>query len=167
MGISVLDVLIVSYIGIPFFGVCAGFALYRLILPCPALVVDNEGIIDRASALAVGFISWDEIKRIMPYTYMGQAMLGIEPKDLSTVLARQGWLKRCLIRMNLRLGCAAINIPQVILPITIDELAGRMMLHFGDDFFIDDLLKSNPAFQALLAKSKASERKPFSPGSGG
>ncbi len=33
-----------------------------------------------------------------------------------------------------------------------------------DDSLIDDLLQSNPAFQALLAKSKAAPRRPFAPG---
>src|SRR5262245_23520163 len=35
-----------------------------------------------------------------------------------------------------------------------------------DDSLIDDLLQSDPAFQALVAKSKAAPRKPFSPASG-
>jgi len=33
-----------------------------------------------------------------------------------------------------------------------------------DDSVVDDLLQSNPAFQALVAKSKAGPRKPFTPG---
>ena len=36
-----------------------------------------------------------------------------------------------------------------------------------DDSLIDDLLQSNPAFQALVAKSKTSPRKPFTPAAGG
>ena len=36
-----------------------------------------------------------------------------------------------------------------------------------DDSLIDELLASNPKFQALVAKSKASPRKPFAAGSGG
>ncbi len=36
-----------------------------------------------------------------------------------------------------------------------------------DDSLVNDLLQSNPAFQALLAKSKASPRKPFVPGTQG
>lgn len=32
-----------------------------------------------------------------------------------------------------------------------------------DDSLIDELLASNPKFQALVAKSKASPRKPFKP----
>jgi len=33
-----------------------------------------------------------------------------------------------------------------------------------DDSLVDDLLESNPHFQALLTKSKARQRKPFVPG---
>lgn len=36
----------------------------------------------------------------------------------------------------------------------------------GEDSLIDDLLQSNPEFQELVAKSKASRRKPFTPSSG-
>jgi len=36
-----------------------------------------------------------------------------------------------------------------------------------DDDLMDELLVTNPKFQALVAKSKASPRKPFSMGAGG
>ncbi|CUQ65135.1 hypothetical protein [Candidatus Nitrospira inopinata] len=36
-----------------------------------------------------------------------------------------------------------------------------------DDSLTDELLATNPKFQALVAKSKASPRKPFAAGSGG
>lgn len=36
----------------------------------------------------------------------------------------------------------------------------------GDDPLIDDLLQSNPAFQSLVAGSKAGPRKPFAPQAG-
>jgi hypothetical protein len=36
-----------------------------------------------------------------------------------------------------------------------------------DDSLMDELLASNPRFQALVAKSKASPRKPFPSGQGG
>ena len=37
----------------------------------------------------------------------------------------------------------------------------------GDDDLTDQLLQTNPAFQALVAKSAASPRKPFAPGRAG
>jgi hypothetical protein len=36
----------------------------------------------------------------------------------------------------------------------------------GDDDLINELIESDPSFRALLAKSKASPRKPFSSGLG-
>ncbi len=50
-------------------------------------------------------------------------MLVIVPKDSDAILARQNWIKKRLLRMNLRLGYPLINIPQVILPVTVDQLA--------------------------------------------
>jgi hypothetical protein len=35
-----------------------------------------------------------------------------------------------------------------------------------DDSLVDELLASNPKFQALVAKSKTSRRKPFATGTG-
>jgi hypothetical protein len=43
-------------------------------------------------------------------------------------------------------------------------LAIRSLDPDEDDSLIDELLASNPKFQALVAKSKASTRKPFVPG---
>jgi hypothetical protein len=37
----------------------------------------------------------------------------------------------------------------------------------GDDSLVDELLASNPKFQALVAKSKTSPRKPFAAGDRG
>jgi len=37
----------------------------------------------------------------------------------------------------------------------------------GEDSLMDDLLASNPKFQALVAKSKSSARKPFATGNRG
>jgi hypothetical protein len=45
-------------------------------------------------------------------------------------------------------------------------LAIRTLEPQEDDTLIDELLESNPSFQALVTKSKASSRKPFAPGGG-
>ncbi len=46
-------------------------------------------------------------------------------------------------------------------------LAIQLLDPQGDDTLIDELLESNPEFQALVAQSKASPRKPFSVGDQG
>jgi hypothetical protein len=123
MGAPVLAIAVAAGAGVPFFGACAVYLLHRLVVPRPALVVDEEGIYDNATLMAVGLIRWEEIERVEVYRFQGQVILGIYPKNLVAVLARQGWLKRRLIRLNLKLGCAPINIPEVAVPIKVEELA--------------------------------------------
>ncbi len=46
-------------------------------------------------------------------------------------------------------------------------LAIQSLEPVGDDSLIDELLASDPKFRALVAKSKAAARKPFSPSAEG
>jgi len=126
MGVGLVPGVVAAYVGIPFFGACAAYALYRLFVVRPSVVVDDQGITDNATASGAGFIAWEEIDRIAVYTFNGQSLLGIYPKDLHLMLARKGWLKQTLIRLNRWPGLAPINIPQIVLPITVDELAKRI-----------------------------------------
>ncbi|MBO0721229.1 MAG: hypothetical protein J2P41_10420, partial [Blastocatellia bacterium] len=48
-----------SWVGIPFFIFCFSYACYRLFVPKPAVIVNNQGIFDNASALSAGLVSWD------------------------------------------------------------------------------------------------------------
>jgi hypothetical protein len=121
MGLSLWKVIIVSYVGVPFFGLCLVYAIYRLVVRKPAVVVNKDGIFDNASAAGAGFIRWEEIANIFPYDYMGHRMLGINLVDEAAILARQPALKRALARMNGKI-VAPFNIPQSTLPISVDEL---------------------------------------------
>lgn len=116
-------VLLASYVGVPFFGACALYAAYRLVRHKPSIEIDATGIMDNASAVAVGHLGWDEIDYVKPYEYSGQSMLGIFPKDLDALLARQTAWRRSLMKMGLGMGAAPVNIPQAILPMTVEELA--------------------------------------------
>jgi hypothetical protein len=61
--------------------------------------------------------------------------------------------------------CADSGEPLVV-ELPDERLIAIQALEAGeDDALIDDLLQSNPAFQALVARSKASPRKPFAPSS--
>ena len=52
----------------------------------------------------------------------------------------------------------------VVVKLPDQRLIAIQALEAGeDDSLVDDLLQSNPEFQALVAKSKAGPRKPFPP----
>ena len=125
------EIVIVVYIGVPFFAACGLYAAYRLVRNQPALVIDSTGITDYASGLGAGHLSWDDIDHVVVYTYSGQPMLGIVPRSLELFLSRQHATRRSLTKFNLHLGCAPVNIPQVALPMTVAELADVLHTRYG------------------------------------
>lgn len=129
--VPIWDVIIASYIGVPFFATCGLYAAYRLVFRRPALEIDSTGIMDEASALGAGRLNWEEVDRVVLYVYYRQSMLGIIPKDLETYLSRQDPVRRSLIKANLALGCAPVNIPQVLLRMKLSDLAELLHARYG------------------------------------
>jgi len=126
MGLALWEIIITSYVGIPFFGLCLVYAIYRLLMPKPAVVISDEGIFDNASAVGAGMLRWEEIADVFAYDFMGQRMLGIIPVNEEVVLGRQSRLKRVMAKMNKGIAEAPFNIPQNVLPISVDELLTRV-----------------------------------------
>ena len=126
MEVPVWKFIVIAYVGIPFFSLCLVYAIYRLLVPKPAVVISDEGIFDNASAVGAGMLKWEEIAEVFAYDFMGQRMLGIIPVNEAVVLARQSRLKRVMAKMNKGIAPAAFNIPQSVLPISVDELLSRV-----------------------------------------
>lgn len=57
---------------------------------------------------------------------MGRRMLGIIPVNEEDVLVRHSRIKRVMARMNRGIATAPFNIPQNVLPISVDELLLRI-----------------------------------------
>jgi hypothetical protein len=115
-----------------FAGVCGAYCLYRLVRPGLAVVVDAGGIVDHASAVAVGRIRWDQIEAVFIFDFLGQTMLGIAPRDPKRFIRNQPLWRRPFLHANMGLGCPPINIPEVMLPVSagevlaaIEEFSGR------------------------------------------
>lgn len=111
-------VVVATYVGVPVFGLCFVYALYRLVVRKPALVVSREGILDNASALGAGMIRWEEIREVRSCHFGTQRMLVIVPRDEGAILARQNPAKRLLMLVNKSLAGYAVNIPQNVLPMS-------------------------------------------------
>jgi hypothetical protein len=124
-------VVVASYVGVPFFGACGLYAVYRLAIRRPALEIDSTGITDSASAVGAGRLSWDEVDHVVLYKYSGQWMLGIIPRNLDVFLSRQPFPRRFLTKLNLALGCAPVNVPQVGLSMKVAELANLLHTRHG------------------------------------
>lgn len=124
--LSLILRMITVYIGIPFFSFATLYALYRLLAPRPSVVLTAEGIVDNASATAVGLIHWYEIDQVAIHAVAGQRMLGITVRDLPALLERIDPLKRSAVQTNLRLGFPPVSIPQNMLAMPLEELLGLM-----------------------------------------
>jgi len=130
-GLAMWKVVVASYIGVPFFAACGLYGAYRLAIRRPALEIDSTGITDAASAVGAGRLSWDEVDHVVLYKYSGQSMLGIVPRNLEMLLSRESVVRRLLTKLNLALGCAPINVPQVGLTMKVADLANLLHTRHG------------------------------------
>jgi hypothetical protein len=122
---------LVAVLAIVFFGACAVVALVRILVPSPAVVLSREGLTDTTSPFGVGFLSWDEVAFISIYLIQGQRMLGVFLKDAVSIRARVGGVRAGYMKTNLRMGFAPVNIPQVLVPMPLEELAELIRTRYG------------------------------------
>lgn len=112
----------VGLVTMAFFGAVSVAVLYRLLHPAPVVIINDEGITDRASGVSVGLIRWDQIDEVKEYRSQGQLFLGIVPKDVEALIAQQPRWKKSIIRANLRMGGAPVNIPQTSIGVKVADL---------------------------------------------
>ncbi len=94
-----------------FFGYVFVYAASRLLKRTPSLIVDSRGVTDNGSALAGGFLPWEEIASAAVIPSAGKRWLAIFPHDPQVFLARQPALKRKLMAVNLKTTGSPILIP--------------------------------------------------------
>lgn len=113
---------IMGAVGVAFSGAVGAAVLFRLLRPGPAIVIDDDGILDDASGVSLGLIRWDQVGEIDEYRVDDQAFLGIMLKEPDGLIAQQPFWKRRIIRANLQMGAAAVNIPQASVGIKLSDL---------------------------------------------
>lgn len=118
---------VTGWAGVVFFGACGVYIARRLFSRTPMLVVDRDGIVDRASGAAVGRIRWDEIRDVAISRVGAQKFLGIHVRDPDALRARLPFGRRLMARLNCMLGLPPVNLPQSALPIPVEELAENLL----------------------------------------
>jgi len=100
----------------------------------PIVVLSPEGITVDTTATHIGLIRWEEIEEVRSYTLIYR-YVGIIPRNTGALCRRLGGSRSWLLQLNafciplyklLGMFVAPINIPQVYLPITVDELTARI-----------------------------------------
>ena len=113
---------IVGLIAISFFGLGLAYTAIRLMRRTPALIIHPAGIFDNSSAIAAGFLRWDEISGLFAARISNQPFLAIAVNDVEEFLSRQPAVKARLLRVNIRLVGAPVAIPARILPMSLEAL---------------------------------------------
>jgi hypothetical protein len=117
---------VLGVVTVAFFGSASAYFAHRLIRPRPSVIVDQAGIHDHASVACAGFIPWREVRRYRTGLVGTQPMLAITVSDPGALLARVSPPRRMLMKPNHRMVGTPVNIPQVGLPIKIDELGKEL-----------------------------------------
>ncbi len=107
---------------------CALLLFYRLLVPKPALIIDNEGIVDNASAIVagIGMIHWSEIAAVLLYGNARHSYLVIVPHDMRTLQARQNVLSRAFANVFTRALPSPISIPEWLLTMPAAEVLAQI-----------------------------------------
>ncbi len=109
-----------------FFGLCAIYGCFKVFDTRPGLIIDDQGIVDNSSAVAVGRILWGEVVDF----YVSNKFITIVVVDPQKFMARGNFLKRMLNAANMKMTGSPINISWIALGLKSDELAQALTVAF-------------------------------------
>lgn len=96
--------------GVLFFGYCAYFLIKRSLAHQPILIVDKKGITDYSSAIAVGFIPWEDVMQIDIDGVLGNEFIEIKLKNEDKYIQSMNKIQRIFMKVNLKMRHAAVCI---------------------------------------------------------
>jgi len=127
---------IIGVVTAVFFGLCTIYYLKEIFIRKPALIISDEGIMDRSSFVGAGLVRWEEIEYIDLIVFGGQPFLGIFTHDPELIVNRTSGIKSLLNSANKKLVDAQVNIPVNNLACSmdnfVDEINNRWQLEKVD-----------------------------------
>jgi hypothetical protein len=107
---------------IGFFGLCGIYVCIKTLDRRPGLIIDEDGIVDRSSAVAVGRIWWDEVRALRVSGILSQSFVTVEVFDPQAFIDRSGRFGRRIHAANAAMTGSPINIASNSLAIDFGEL---------------------------------------------
>lgn len=124
-GSLTLKVLVTKAAGVAgsiLFGAIAVFAVSKLFDGKPGLVIDENGIFDNSSAIATGFIPWEDVKGFREIRVRNQRFLIIEVVDPEKYISRSSYISRMFVLANSRFYGSPIAITSNAVSMKFDTL---------------------------------------------
>jgi hypothetical protein len=105
-----------------YFGILEAYALWRLAVRSPSLIVDPEGLYDNSSITGVGGIHWHEITGIAQKKNYLVRHIAVTLRDRDSVTDRVPAPRRWLIQLMSVIAPDAINITPGFLEMDLSEV---------------------------------------------
>jgi hypothetical protein len=124
-----LDTLLTKLIGvlsISFFGMCGCYGFVKLFDNRPGLVINKSGILDNATAVGGGLISWRDISGFEVLQMNNQRFLLIFIHNPEEYMDRANSFKRFWMRMNFKMYGTPLSISSNSLTCNFDELIATL-----------------------------------------
>ena len=102
--------ILIGLFSIVFFGWGFIILFKRLFTSHSLLIVDDQGMTDNSSALALGFVPWEDIENVQLRHMLNQTFISVSVKDQEAYLAKMSTLQRNATKANLKMGYPLINI---------------------------------------------------------
>lgn len=112
---------LISFIGISFFGSIAVFGLFVLLTNKPNLIINEKGVTLIGFRLSPVFIAWSEIAVISTISQQNNKIILLDLYDMENFLANLGPIQRWVGRLNIRImnTPVAVSSTAIIMPIDI------------------------------------------------
>lgn len=105
-----------------YFGLLLAYALLRLIVHTPSLVINAKGIVDNSSITSVGLIPWAAVTGIARKKNYLVHHIAISVSDRDAVVSRVPLPRRCLVQLMDFIARGSVNITPGFLDIPLDAL---------------------------------------------
>jgi len=116
--------MVVGYVSIIFFGLCAVLLARKLPDNKPGLIIDEHGLWDNSSGLSAGQVLWSDIDNISVIKISGQKLLMLHLKNPQEYIDRQSsGFKQRMMTMNYKMYGTPLSISANALQIPFHELS--------------------------------------------
>jgi hypothetical protein len=114
--------LFTAFIALPLFSYSTVMSLKLLISKEPLLTINQKGITDDASGLAVGFIPWSDILGANITTIKKRKFLHIHLRNPLAYVKKASFPRRLLMRINVLFGGSTISISDLIMSESLEDI---------------------------------------------
>lgn len=93
-----------------FFGFSLTYTISLLINPTPMLIISTKGIIDKSTAVSIGFIPWSTIVGFKVENHSSTTYIGVEINNTEELLKTLPFFQKLSVKFNLRTNSSPLLI---------------------------------------------------------